>query len=522
MARVEFTEAFGNLGPWAGQLLQDDGGTTIVTRSAKSFVFRFGEDHGFAGFTVRVSGRGFSYDGGEAIAGTMTGITFQDASGATILTISNIDASDFAADFAQFHSNIFGSRVGENDGPGPDANSAWSHLLAGNDTFIGSDFRDNRILPGVNAGNDTFQMGSGDDQMGGGIGNDRYDGGDGNDVITFRETTYNAGQTAIQGIEVDVAAGRIKDAWGGTDTFVNVERFEGSRFNDTFIGDGARNEFSGLRGNDVFIGGGDQDRLHYDNDYWQGGRRGIVVDLQTSVDGQGRIKGTIRDGFGNRDTTYDIERVRGTRFDDKFVGSTQNNSFWGGEGKDSYDGDDGFDSVRFNSQFTDTALGGINIDLTRQTGQVIDDGFGNTETMTDIESVIGGWQADRMKGNSANNQFQGGEGADTLIGGGGSDTFYFDGTYELDAADTVTDFRTAAGANRDYLAFYIEEFAGMTDTVNLVNGTRATSAQGQFIFNRANDTLFWDADGTGSGAALAIVRLTGVNALSADNILLWD
>jgi Ca2+-binding RTX toxin-like protein len=61
----------------------------------------------------------------------------------------------------------------------------------------------------------------------------------------------------------------------------------------------------------------------------------------------------------------------------------------------------------------------------------------------------------------------------------------------------------------------------MSATLRLVNGTAATTAQATFIFNAANDTLFWDPDGTGAAAALAIVKLTNVASLSAANFDLW-
>ena len=76
----------------------------------------------------------------------------------------------------------------------------------------------------------------------------------------------------------------------------------------------------------MFRGGGDQDTIEYRNDTNQGGRRGIVVDLENAVI-NGSIRGTVRDGFGYTDTTFDIERVAGTRYADKFVGSRVDNGF---------------------------------------------------------------------------------------------------------------------------------------------------------------------------------------------------
>jgi hypothetical protein len=61
----------------------------------------------------------------------------------------------------------------------------------------------------------------------------------------------------------------------------------------------------------------------------------------------------------------------------------------------------------------------------------------------------------------------------------------------------------------------------MTNTVRLVNGPAATIAQGQFVFNASNDTLYWDPDGTGSRDAIIIAQLQGVNALTVGDFLLY-
>ncbi len=52
--------------------------------------------------------------------------------------------------------------------------------------------------------------------------------------------------------------------------------------------------------------------------------------------------------------------------------------------------------------------------------------------------------------------------------------------------------------------------------------SEATQARSTFIFDAATDTLCWDADGTGTGARVAVVVLQGVNSLSMANLeLIW-
>ena len=66
-----------------------------------------------------------------------------------------------------------------------------------------------------------------------------------------------------------------------------------------------------------------------------GGKRGIIADLATGTNGTD-VLGTIRDGFGNPDQTVNLQSVSGTRCNDRFVGSGQNNGFVGGELKDRF------------------------------------------------------------------------------------------------------------------------------------------------------------------------------------------
>ena len=520
MARLVLTERFGELNNWPGRLFQATDGTSVVQRTATGFAFVLGNDSDFPGFRISVTGTGFEFLDGEAVGGTMSQIVVTNGGGQTVLTLSNLAAGTIAASLAQFAASVFGS-PNPDAGPGPDGWLAWNNLLSGTDTIVGSEFGGDRSVPGFNIGDDIFDMRGGDDYISGGVGNDTVFGGDGDDTLSYEDTAYGEGTIAFQGITVNVAAGTVIDPYGNTDTFESIEAFVGSRFNDTFFGGDGRDNFAGLRGVDRFFGGGDNDQVQYGNEYWSGGSRGIVVDLETSVVG-GEIRGTIRDSFGQRDLTFDIERVAGTRFNDIFVGSSTDNVFWGGEGKDSYDGGAGRDGIRFTRWFTDQARTGVVVDLSRATNQVQNDGFGNQESVIRIEDVEGSDLNDIIKGNAGANIIAGGSGLDVMTGNGGNDRFEWYDQGDIGQGDRITDFAAGGPAgNVDRLGFEVAYFAGMTGTLHLVNGPQATQAVGTFIFRAGTDTLFWDPDGTGAAAAQAVVVLTGVNALSAANFELF-
>lgn len=534
MANVTLTSSFANLPTWQGMLLEAPAGTTVLTKTATSFSFSYPAGSDFPGYKVIVSGTGFAYSGSVPTGGTMSQVRVLNASGQTVITFSGLAGNDISGDFAQFYSNVFGARTATGDGPNASGMAAWSHLMVGNDTITGTSGNDDRGLAGFDLGNDVYNMGAGDDWVSMGVGNDTMNGGDGWDTLSYSETTYNVGYSAYRGITANMGTRTVLDPWGGTDRFTGIEMVEGSRFNDKFIGGSDRDRFAGLRGRDNFDGGLNsydasgnllndrKDEVRYSSDYWQGGTMGIVVDLETAFSG-GSITGTIRDGFGQVDVVRDIERVVGTRFNDVFVGSRTDNQFSGGEGDDSYNGGAGWDGVDFGRWFVGNTgpTAGIRVDMTRTSGQVMNDGFGNVETMVGIEAIYGTRRADTVKGNTSNNEMGLGEGADTMTGAGGSDTFFWIDQIEFNSLDRITDFATS-GAGADKLAFDAAGFSGMTSTVRVVNGTAATVAgQGTFVFNAVNDTLYWDGDGLGGAAMRSVVVLAGVNALAASNFEIW-
>ncbi len=116
-----------------------------------------------------------------------------------------------------------------------------------------------------------------------------------------------------------------------------------------------------------------------------------------------------------------------------------------------------------------------------------------------------------MIGSSAANRIYGSQGADTLTGNGGNDTFVF--KFDTEGGDTITDFNlgdkleiSKAGfgiaANLTVATFNAEYF------VANANGTATFGGHGQFVYNTTTDNLYWDADGTGGGAAELVADLT--------------
>jgi Ca2+-binding RTX toxin-like protein len=370
---------------------------------------------------------------------------------------------------------------------------------AGNDILYGD------ANPYGGDGNDVLRGGDGNDFMQGGNGVDSFDGG-ANDELTNPTTLYGdrvgfAEQRATQGAVADLRTGIISnDGFGNAETMANVESLgPGTAFIDTFYGNDGRNALDGaigdnlygLGGDDVVIlravpgtaeGGSGHDTLQllsnggwYLPDFDEDGALDIAPAMTTGweVDLE---SGSIADGYGIHGTVQGFESIVGSGRDDRLSGSSQSNSLAGGTGADHLSGaggDDTLDGGAGNdvlqggsgvdsfdggadggavsggsighgdriSFFEPLATQGVVADL--RTGTISNDGFGNAETMSGIESLGADTAfADSLYGNDSPNALFGGLG-DSLHGFGGDDGF------ELSAAAALVD--GGDGADRLHL-----------------------------------------------------------------------
>jgi Ca2+-binding RTX toxin-like protein len=169
-------------------------------------------------------------------------------------------------------------------------------------------------------------------------GNDTIIGGTGGfDRLSYRNDEDDNENTLA--VQVNFATGKAIDTYGDTDTFSGIEAVEGTSLGDEFTGSAAIEylQYSGFAGADTINGSSDgYDDLEYNNDVWQGGGSGILADLNANQ---------VVDGFGDVDTVYNIDGIRGTQFDDamtaagtsravRFIGNDGNDTLIGGAGSD--------------------------------------------------------------------------------------------------------------------------------------------------------------------------------------------
>ena len=283
---------------------------------------------------------------------------------------------------------------------------------AGNDQLYGDGFiaTDNRPTGGSGpiglftdaALFDPFYV-DGNDTLEGGLGDDLINGGGGIDTASYA----NAGG----GVNVNLGNGTASGA-DGNDTLTSIENAIGSAFNDSITGSGGGNVLDGLGGNDG-ISGGAGDDIIYGGD-GNDTLRGDFGDANITATGNDVIYG----GNGN-------DFLGGGLGDDLLYGGTGNDLFRGNGGVDYFDGgpDDGLgngfgDRISF---YDVRATQGVVADL--RTGIISNDGFGNVETMVNIESLGSNTAfADTFYGNDGQN-YLAGDRNDTVYGFGGDDFF---------------------------------------------------------------------------------------------------
>lgn len=349
--------------------------------------------------------------------------------------------------------------------------------LAGDDTLNGSAFND--ILNG-GTGNDRLFGGDGADTLEGGAGNDFMDGGLGRDAATYANE--------LAGVRVDLAITIAQNTIGsGIDTLINIEDLYGSAFNDTLLGTDGVNFISGGAGNDVIDGRGGDDMLiggAGDDTIFGGlGNDSILGD-----DGSDTIDGGAGDDYIVGGTTgHDI--LTGGDGNDNIFTSFDGATIQGGAGNDMItviggsnviDGGLGNDYVSFKGMVAD-----LTIDLNVTTAQNYSSA--GTLTLTNVESIAGGWGNDVITGTDAANFIDGGYGSNVLSGGGGDDTIW---TYGLN--NTLN-----GGAGNDSLWSRGQDF---NDTLN--GGDGNDTLLGGHILNggTGNDKLAGDIMTGGAGA----------------------
>jgi Ca2+-binding RTX toxin-like protein len=145
----------------------------------------------------------------------------------------------------------------------------------------------------------------------------------------------------------------------------------------------------------------------------------------------------------------------------------------------------------------------------------------STSDWVSNERFFGMAGMDTLLGGAGDDYLSGGAGRDRLTGGSGADQFAFDAALNRNTnVDTITDF--VSGQDEIVLdSTVFSRFSAGEDITDHFSATgRALDSDDYLIYSATNKVLYYDADGNGSGAAVAFAVLIGVPTLNATDFLI--
>ena len=243
-----------------------------------------------------------------------------------------------------------------------------------------------------------------------------------------------------------------------------IERAIGGAGNDRLTGNNVANVLDGGDGNDSLAGGNGRDTLFggNGNDQLDGGASG----------------GSFRSRAGNS--------LTGGSGDDLYVVNSGTDQVWEAP-------NEGNDTV----QSAQSYRLGANLENLALTGRAWSSGTGNE-------------LANAISGNAGVNTLDGGPGADTLTGGAGADHFVFAASLSSADADLITDFggHDPIWLDEDvYTAFGQSDAPRALAAASFWTGAAAHEADDRIIYNDADGSLRYDADGTDATPSVLVATL---------------
>lgn len=140
-----------------------------------------------------------------------------------------------------------------------------------------------------------------------------------------------------------------------------------------------------------------------------------------------------------------------------------------------------------------------------------------------VDHLSGGEGNDKINGGDGDDFLVGGEGNDRLNGGAGRDFFFFNTDLSAKTnVDTITNF--VSGTDVIFLSMMIFSAYGLIHNTSppssdFVSGVGATAKDttDHYLYDTRTGKLYYDADGSGSQAAIQFATLTGHPTLVASD-----
>jgi serralysin len=348
-------------------------------------------------------------------------------------------------------------------------------------------------------------------------------------------------------IDAGASTGGSVDGGAGNDTLLGggSSQLRGGEGADSIVGGSSNDTLDGGAGTDTMAGGlGDDTYSVTAGDVVSdsGGFDTIVSDASWTLGAEFEtLTGTVRtDATGNNldnaITGSDAANfINGRAGDDTILGLGGNDSIdmstggTGNVGNREINGGDGFDTVDYDGYATSAIT--ANLGAGTATGGGLN-GTGSA-TLLGIEKLITGSFNDSLTGSSGNDYLDGrggndtvngGAGNDSLFGGAGNDTFVFSTTPGAGNVDQVNGFVSGT----DKLAFDDAVFTAAGGPGNFAAGdarffaaagaTAGHDGDDRLIYDTTTGALYYDADGSGAGAAQQLALIAGHPVLAASDI----
>lgn len=344
----------------------------------------------------------------------------------------------------------------------------WVTDTSADDYMIGTEKDDWIICYG---GNDTLE-GLG--------GNDDLWGGSGRDTVSYWHAVR---------VDLSKRVAYSLDGAEGTDKLLDIESVEASDEDDILIGDNADNDLIGFGGNDSLEGGKGAD-------YLSGGQGNDTLVAGAGAD-------TLYGGSG--DDLYRVDAASDTVFEG--VESGTDTLYASGLG--TYALAENVERLILTGQGKSSATGNA------QDNSLTGNAANNTlKGMGGNDALNGGGGRDTLKGDAGNDVLNGGGDRDTLEGGAGNDTFVFSTALGASGKniDTINDFSATDDVihldNDVFKAFSAENVTlGQEAFYAGWSAYQGHDADDRIIYNTISGALYYDADGSGAGAAVRFADL---------------
>lgn len=352
------------------------------------------------------------------------------------------------------------------------------------------------ILKGLNGNDILVSIGS----------NNTLDGGNGTDTASFE---FND-----NGIDASL---RTNTSSNG-DKLVSIENLTGSSFDDTLEGNAGANHFDG---DDHQANG---DTVSYANApvVANTSNVGVVASLSgyTFTNFSSAQSAVVATGDAVGDTFANIENLTGSAFNDTLIGDASSNTLKGGAGNDIFEGLAGADRLIGDSG-TDTAsyafadasvtadLSGLFVAANLQQGDAQGDTFDSMENLT------GSKFNDTLIGDSNANTINSGDGDDVLEGLGGADTFI--GGEGTDTATYINSSGAVRASLTNNLSFFDSAGDAIGDTFNGIENLTGSSFS-DALFGNSGANIINGGDGSdflqGLGGGDSYIGGSGIDSVS--------